>query len=246
MLLNVSGEEPSDSKNYVGVTYDEVCDVIERLLKMRASAIGDDVATALSHYVTMIRRRVMPDMEIQKLCRRIYSKHRAALDLIYEHRPDRQAEIRDALLEMIETDPEFTLDAPSKKIISIFPVSWDRPEPQGGQGSTKTREILSLQFFNSSQFNPNSLAIGLTLRPGDENVRRQIYEAATKTGSPLKPDPKGLSKKWVNLFWKEILHPDDYDDLDFEGIQSRLQEAWSAFKSNEFPLIKDVIDQVPL
>ena len=47
VLLNVSGEEPSDSDFYVGVTYDEVCDVIERLLKMKASTIGDDVATVL-------------------------------------------------------------------------------------------------------------------------------------------------------------------------------------------------------
>ena len=41
----------------------------------------------------------------------------------------------------------------------------------------------------------------------------------------------------------EPFDPDDYDDLDFEGIQSRVQEAWSAFKSNELPLINNVIDQ---
>jgi len=245
VLLNVSGEEPSDSEYYVGVTYDEVCDVIERLLKMRASTIGADVATALSHYVTMIRRRVMPDREIQELCRRIYSKHRAALDLIYEHRPDRQAEIRGFLLKMIEADPDFTLDVSDKTWIRFYPVSWGRSELQRGTWDKSAMMVL-FQFQNSSQWNPNSLGLGLWVGPGDENVRRQIYEAATKAGSPFTPSPKVLSGKWVNLFWKEILHPDDYDDLDFEGIQSRLQEAWSAFKSNELPLIKDVIDQVPL
>jgi hypothetical protein len=242
VLLNVSGEEPSDSKYYVGVTYDEVCDVIERLLKMRASAIGDDVATALSHYVTMIRRRVMPDMEIQKLCRRIYSKHRAALDLIYEHRPDRQAEIRDALLEMIETDPDFTLDVSDKTWIRFYPVSWGRSELQRGTWDKSAMMVL-FQFQNSSQWNPNSLGLGLWVGPGDENVRRQIYEAATKAGSPFTPSPKVLSGKWVNLFWKEILSSADYNDLDLEAIQSRLQEAWSAFKSNELPLMIKLIDQ---
>jgi len=246
VLLNVSGEEPSDSEYYVGVTYDEVCDVIERLLKMRASTIGDDVATALAHYVTMIRRRIMPDAEIQELCGRIYRKHRAALDLIYEHRPDRQAEIRDALLEMIKADPDLTLDRSSKDFIRFLPKSWDRPELRGGKGWTRTGRMLLFEFWNSSRWNPNSLSLRLTLGPGDENVRSQIYEAATKTGSPFTPSPKGLSDKWVNLFWKEILSSADYNDLDFEGIQSRVQEAWSAFKSNELPLIKDVIDQVPL
>lgn len=243
VLLNVTREKPSDSKYYVGVTYDEVCDVIERLLKMRASTIGADVATALSHYVTMIRRRVMPDREIQELCRRIYRKHQAALDLIYEHRPDRQAEIRGFLLKMINEDPAFTLDVSDKTWIRFHPVSWGRPELKVGQGWTKTRMIVLFQFANSSQWNPNSLGLDLHIGPGDENVRRQIYEAATKAGSPFTPSPNGLADKWVPLFWKEILPTADYDDPDFEKIQSRVQEAWSAFKSNELPLMINLIDQ---
>ena len=243
VLLNVTGEEPSDSEYYVGVTYDEVCGVIERLLKMRASTIGDDVATALSHYVTMIRRRVMPDREIQELCRRIYSKHRAALDLIYEHRPDRQAEIRGFLLKMIEADPDFTLVVSDKTWIRFYPVSWGRSELQRGTWDKSAMMVL-FQFQNSSQWNPNSLGLGLWVAPGDENVRRQIYEAATKMGSPFTPNPKDFYG-WVGLFWKEILNAAVYDDLalDFERIQARLQEEWSAFKSNELPLMTNLIDQ---
>ncbi len=247
VLLNVSGEKPSDGA-YVGVTYDEVCDVIERLLKMRASTMGNDVATALTHYVTMVRRRVMPDEEIQELCTRIYRKHQLALDLIYEHRPDMQAEIRDALLEMIKADPtEFTLDVSNKTWIRFRPVSWGRPELQRGQGWTKTGMIVLFEFFNSTPRNANSLGLRLTLGPGDQNVRRQIYEAATNTGSPFIQDPRGLSTKWVKLFWKEILPTaewEEYEDsLDYESLRSRLQEAWSAFKSNELPRIKEVIEQ---
>lgn len=186
----------------------------------------------------------MPDREIQELCRRIYSKHRAALDLICEHRPDRQAEIRDALLEMIEVDPDVTPDESNKTMIRFRPVSWDRPEFQRGQGWTKTSMIALFEFFNSSQWNPNSLGLRLTLGPGDEDVRRQIWEAATKGGSPFWPDARGLSTGWPGLFWKEILSAADYYDLDLEAIQSRLQEAWSAFKSNELPRIKQVIDQL--
>jgi len=247
VLLNITGDPPSDSEHYVGVTYDEVCQVIERLLKMRASSIGDEVTIALSHYVTMIRRRVMPDAEIQELCGRIYRKHQAALDLIYEHRPDRQGEIADVLLKMIEADPAFTLDVSHKAtVIRFVPDSWkDRPKLQQAQGWTKTRRILLFEFFNSTSWvYANALALALTLGPGDENVRRQIYEAAEKTGSPFTPSPKGLHRRHQFLFWKEILQPADYDDLDLEAIQSRLQEAWSAFKSDDLPRIKQVIDQL--
>ncbi|HLA82184.1 MAG TPA: hypothetical protein VJP78_11310, partial [Thermoleophilia bacterium] len=242
--LNVNGEEPSDSEYYVRVTYDEVCEVIERLLEMRASTIGDELATALSHYVTMVRRRVMPDTEIQELCRRIYRKHQLALDLIYEHRPDRQAEMRDALLKMIEADPDFTLDRSSKDFIRFHPVSWARPELQRSRGWTRTGMILLFEFWNSSRWNPNSLGLKLTLGPGDEGVRRQIYEVTTQAGRPFTLGTKGLAEKWLKVFSKEILSSADYDDLDLEAIQSRLQEAWSAFKSNELPRIREVIDRV--
>ena len=188
----------------------------------------------------------MPDKEIQELCRRIYSKHRAALDLIYELRPDRQAEIRDALLEMIGADPDLTLDASTKTFIRFRPVSWDRPELRRGQGWTKSGMMVLFEFDNSPSWKPNALGLGLWIGPGDEKVRRQIYEAATRAGSPFTPNPKGLSVKWVSLFWKDILSPTDYGHLDLEAIQSRLQEAWSAFKSNELPFMNDAIDQVPL
>ena len=186
----------------------------------------------------------MPDTEIQELCRRIYRKHQLALDLIYEHRPDRQAEMRDALLKMIEADSDFTLDRSSKDFIRFHPVSWARPELQRSRGWTRTGMILLFEFWNSSRWNPNSLFLRLTLGPGDESVRRQIWEAATRAGSPFTLDERGLAAKWLGLFRKEILSGADYDDLDLETIQSRVQEAWSAFKSNELPRIREVIDQV--
>jgi len=243
VFLNVTGDPPSDP-HYVGATYDEVCQVIERLLKMRASATGDDVAMALSHYATMIRRRVMPDEEIQELCRKIYRKHQAALDLIYENRPDRQGQIADALLNMIRADPAFDLDVCQKAVIRFVPGPWkDRPELQQAQGWTRTGRILLFEFFNSASWVTNGLALALTLGPGDEDVRRRIYEAAEKIGSPFTPSPTGLRKKHQFLFWKEILSTADYDDSDFETIQARLQEEWSAFKSNELPLMINLIDQ---
>ena len=254
VLLNVTGEEPSD-RWYVGVTYDEVCEVIERLVKMRRSTIGDDLAMALSHYVTMVRRRVMPDAEIQELCRRIYRKHQVALDLIYEHRPDLQAEIRDALVEIIKADPTLTLDpSTDKSHIRFYPTSWGRPELQR-RDKRRVKMMVLFSLWNSTREKPNMLGLRLALDPeiGDEGVRRRIWEAATRAGSPFTPDPKslstelGLPTKWPTLFWKDIVSTaewEEYEDsLDFESLRSRLQEAWLAFKSNEVPRIKEVIDQ---
>ena len=193
----------------------------------------------------------MPDEEIQELCTRIYRKHQLALDLIYEHRPDMQAEIRDALLEMIKADPtEFTLDVSNKTWIRFRPVSWDRPELQrGDKRRIKTSMMVLFSFWNSTPQKPNMLGLRLALGKGDESVRRQIWEAAGRAGSPFTVGPEAAlpTDDWTDLFWKDILNTaewEEYEDsLDYESLRSRLQEAWSAFKSNELPRIKEVIEQ---
>ena len=43
----------------------------------------------------------MSDSEIAELCRKIYARHQRALDLIFEHRPDLQADLADALGALI-------------------------------------------------------------------------------------------------------------------------------------------------
>jgi hypothetical protein len=186
----------------------------------------------------------MPDKEIQELCRRIYRKHRAALDLIYEHRPDRPAEIRTALLSMIEADPDFLLDHSSKDWIRFLPNSWKgKADLQKGQGWTRSGMILLFQFVNSSRFNPNSLAVNLCLGPGESDVRQKICDAALSASSPFDADAKGVSRKWVRLLWQDRLAAPDYDDLDLETALSRIEEAWQNFKSNDLPLVMDVIDR---
>lgn len=250
VLLNVTGELPSD-REYVGVTYDDVCEVIESALKTGTPTIDNDVATALTHYVAMIRRHIMPDDEIQQLCRRIYRKHQAALDLIYEHRPDLQALIRDALVEIIKADSALTLDGSTDKShIRFFPTSWDKPELRRADNTSryKTNMMVNFSFLNSVREKPNMLRLRLTLRQGDEDVRRRLWDAAVGAGSPFTPDPEGLPSDWPALFWKDIIGTAEWEDLedslDFERIQLRLQEVWSALKSNELPRMIEVIDRL--
>ncbi len=240
VLLNVTGEEPSDSDYYVGVTYDEVCDVIERLLKTRASAVGDDVRIALSHYVTMVRRHVMPDNNLQELCRKIYARHRQALDLIFEYRQDLQSELRDALAEIIEAEEAFTLDGASKQYTRFLPISWDTQKLRRGEGWTPSRRMLMLQFINR----PNSLTLTAHLGPGDQDVRREVFEVVQTAGAPFRPSTKTLTAKWLQLYDKPFLKPADYDDPDTERLVSRITQLWEEFKAGDLVTIRESLEGV--
>ncbi len=95
LYLTSDGESPRGEARemYLPVDYGLVCKILESLVDNRASTLGPDVVTVIRHYTQMLRRHIVSEFDIAELCRRIYQKHRRALDLIYEHRPDQQASI---------------------------------------------------------------------------------------------------------------------------------------------------------
>jgi hypothetical protein len=88
IYLTRERESPSDER-FIACGYDQVCDLVEQLVDLNGSMIGG-VRIVIEHYAEMLRRHIVTESEISELCRRIYAKHKQALDLIYEHRPDRQ------------------------------------------------------------------------------------------------------------------------------------------------------------
>lgn len=116
LFLTPDGGEPSDP-SYIPISYDLVCRLIEELTEMRASTLGPDIQVMMRHYTRMIRRYIMENEELAELCKKIYKRHQRALDLIYEYRPDQQAEIRELLDTLIKSCPECELDTSSKTYI---------------------------------------------------------------------------------------------------------------------------------
>ena len=97
--LTSDNEDPSD-ETYVRVDYSELVALIDETLRRRAEQLAPEVRSFLGHYVEMVRRHIVEESDVQQLCRVIYERHRRALDLIFEHRPDRALEVKEALVAL--------------------------------------------------------------------------------------------------------------------------------------------------
>ena len=93
------------------MSYRDVLDIIEAA--KAKTMLLPDVELLVDNYTETIRRDVVGDERLEQICTEIYSKHRRALDLIYEHRPDRvsslAATIR-AWAEQRDTEGKLVLD----------------------------------------------------------------------------------------------------------------------------------------
>jgi hypothetical protein len=206
--------------------------------------MGNDIYTLMRHYVNLVRRHLVSNSEIAKLCQKIYKQHRQALDLIYEHRPDLQLEISEFLQQMIKDSVEeknIVEDYSDKKYIRFAPKEWDDlPFQKTCRHWTGSNRILLFEFVNE----PQNLRLHLVIGPGDVKTKKAISEVM-KT---LKLSGKHQLKEtgWTHIRKQEILKPSDYVDEDLENLQEKIKSIWGKAFNYEIKLIREAISRLQL
>ena len=173
LYLTPTGDEPSHEA-YLPLSYGLVCEVLDGIADSQLSVLNTDLQTLITHYTGMLRRHIVGDSEIARLSRQIYRKHQRAIDLIYEHRPDVQAEIRTILDSFINDNPELQRDSGGKNIIRFVVQGWDTPTLLTSEGWTRSKRILMFEFWN----NPSNLTLGLVVGPGSEEAREKTVQCS--------------------------------------------------------------------
>jgi hypothetical protein len=193
----------------------------------------------MTHYTQMLRRHIVSDSEIAELCRRIYRKHQKALDLIFEQRPDQQAEIRDLLEKIVRETPGLLLDHCSKGYVRFASELWDIPQLKSGSGWTSSGRMLLFEFENLT----GVLTLRLHIGPGPDETRQKLLDIARTNQPPLKAASKSLNQKWNSIYSKSFLKAKDYEDADSEHLEKEIRKHWAEFIGSDLPKIMDVIKE---
>jgi hypothetical protein len=241
LYLSPEGDEPSHEA-YIPIGYLTVCEVVERLTESRSSTMGADVRTLMVHYTQMLRRHIVAESEIAKLCQSIYRKHRRALDMIYEYRPDQQAAIRETLEKLIQGSGGLTLDHSSKSYVLFAPTQWDNsPELKSGKGWTQSGRILLFEFVNV----PDRLQLRLYIGPGPDAIRQSLFEMAKMhpSPSPFHLGSKSLGLKWNSIYSRTFLTSKDYEDAADEQLAEEVSKHWKKYADTDLPAILGAVRQ---
>jgi len=238
VYLTVEGDNPSDNE-YIPLSYSEIVLIIERLIESKKDKLGSEILSFISHYKDMLRRYIMKDSEIQELCRRIYQRHKKALDLIFEYKPDKLSEIYDCLVEIIKKDSDLILDDSSKSYIRFISKSLDFI-PKQGEGWTKSKRILLFEFENTTE----GLFLNLTIGPGSGDIRKILYNKAKENTSIFNKSERKLTPVWFKIYKKSVLKPKDYEDKDIEEIKTILEKKFEEIKKTNLRKIAKKIKEI--
>lgn len=232
IFLTPEGISPSD-ESYIAADYKTVCETVERLAEKRASTLGPDVRMLMVHYSQMLRRHIVNESEIAELCRRIYKKHRLALDLIFEHRPDQQAVFRDILENLINSNPNLRLDTSSKSLIRFTAVEWDVPLLLQAQGWTKSGQTLLFEIYIKQE----ELSLAFYIGPAPEYVRLALFNMAQTDTHIFKSQSKSLHARFNSIYRKKLLKLKDSDEEQDSDFEQQIRKTWNEFIENDLPKI---------
>jgi hypothetical protein len=234
IYLTPEGELATDPR-YAAMSYAQVCVVLEQITSTNSYSVDDDVRIGLRHYAEMLRRYVVAESEISDLCRRIYEQHREALDLIYEHRPDRQSFVHQLLEALITGNPELELDTSSKSVVRFWVKKIDAPLLRQSENWTPSKRILLFEFDNG----PRELKLRLYIGPGPSHLREKLYDIA-RTKKPLKP-LDAFRPKWNAIFNCHFIRAESYEkpESEFEEI---VNKQWRQFLATDLPAIVAIVE----
>ena len=237
LYLTRDGNAPTFDR-YHAVSYTQVCQIIEKILEDHSSTLGNDIAVLLEHYTQMLRRHIMSDSGVADLCRSIYQKHKQALDLIFEHRPDQQEHINDYAKLLIANEASIKPCFSKKSYIQFNPVAWDGSPLYQGQ-------YPMCPWFLYFQFNsdPDNLLIALLMTPGKRSYRDRLFEVAQANNFPGCPATLTRLKGqggWSRLYEKTVLKSADYETTQ-EEIELIISRKWVEFLRDDLPNITQAI-----
>ena len=234
VYLTIEGDEASEDE-YLSINYHDIIKIITHIIDNKSASIGEKILIFISHYREMFRRYIMENSEIQEICKKIYKKHKKALDLIFEYKPDKILENHDFIIDVIRKRSEIILDSESKKFIRFIPKSLDFIK-KDGDGWTKSKRILLFEIYNDS----NGINLYLIIGPGPKEIRNKIYHISRDNKLINFNVNRKLTPRWFAIYKKNILRAKEFENNDREDLKRLIGERLNDIFTKEITRIVNI------
>jgi len=234
IYLSIYGELPTDD-SFVPIDYGSLVETLESVLKNPIVSPSPEARSLISQYCQMVRRHFMAESDISRLCAQIYKKHKRALDLIFEHRPDDQSRVAEILRELVRKEIGLVEDISSKLYPRFACTDWEIPDLKNGSGWTTSGRMLLFEFNNKK----DQLTLNLYIGPGPEETRQKLLNMALSDEGIFKPASRTLNAKWNSIFSRKFLSSNDYEDIQENQLEQKIELQWKDFVGKELPLIRE-------
>ncbi|EGQ9073001.1 PD-(D/E)XK nuclease family protein [Vibrio parahaemolyticus] len=238
-FLTPTGIDSEHNENWQPISYHVIHKVLSNIIHRYKSLLSTSVRFSVEQYLQMLERHILDDSEIIRLCQLIYSKHKHALDLIFEHKPDKVAQIQGLIMDYFKDIPEdrnIELEKCNKSTVRFVYKDFDRYNLNITSDNPDTGLTRVLVFEIIIRI--DSVRITVLMGPGQQAFRSGVYEYVKEHCKLLKGKQKVMSPKFSGLFSFNLIAKNKYDDIDdIDEIKSQLYKQLNSFFKNQYPTI---------
>ena len=240
----VMPDDPEEREHWTAISYTDVLRLVEGAIAPEGNSANEDVVAFLRQYAITLRRNIVSEVsnDVHALARRIYRKHKQAIDLIIEHQeryePNYVTEGFWMVREAIGKQPlwrEARCDRPYARFVS---ADW-----------TGYEELIlddwpySLLLFELRVAGTGAELYFSMARGGDEAIRTKIFDRVKENLDTFNCNQPGYTDGFIRLHTVgDILEEADYESWwDEEKTRETVAKRLDNFCRNEFVGINEVI-----
>lgn len=241
VFLTPNGDIPSDEENWLISNYGFVTNILEKSMELKKESLNLNVKYFIEQYLEILRRYIVGDLDLEKICREIYYKHQKALDLIFEYKPDIFSDIAFCINGIIDNNLKVIKDDSNKTYIRFTTQNLDKIVKKNGSTWTSTNRILLYEIQNRN----NRVVIKLYIGPGDDLLKIKLHDIALKDKSLFNAADNSRGKSYTLIYSKELLSKSYFEkyENDFEEIEKKIKLELDKFFDGDIKLIDNFIEQ---
>lgn len=238
VFLTPENTIPSD-ENWTNFSYTTIALLIDNILKYKRDLLNANILNFIEHYNIILKRYLVGNSEIEIICKQIYKKHKDALDLIFQYKPDIASDISDLVQSLIGRKKELIIDSAGKTVIRFTTETIERKIPKISEGWLKSKRLLAYEFYNYD----SRLALRLYIGPGEKQYRENLFSFLATKKELFALTSRTLSKKWHCVYQKEFLKKKDFEEKDYDELEKIVKTKWNEFVKEHLLEIDNYIEK---
>jgi len=209
VYLTPGKESPSDEESWQSLSYSEIVEILEGVFEDNKDRLLPDVSMLIQNYIDILRRDIVEDTELNRICNEIYRKHRKALDLIYNHSDMGTNPTMRALTDVLEelaNEGKVEYDVKDRHIFHTPVMTGFLPKLKDPVSSWGTQYTYNYWFKTEPERIAFVFEIGFW---GIDEETRKKMDGFINTRNPRKKKETDRYKRVETTKWVDLTDLDD-------------------------------------
>jgi hypothetical protein len=234
VYLTPQGDPPTSTHEaYIPYSYIRFAENLEKIIEIHGPSLNDKILNYLNDYMSVLKRTIMKNDNLNELAVELYKTHKATLDFIFENKPDEEIKIRELFEDKVK-NMGWVLGSKNKGYVRFLtPILKDIiPTYKYSNGwPNKEAFLFEIDFYWSS--NKKTLVFKTCISPGDEDTRVILKEVLSSVEGAAKP----WGEKWVCHFIKN-------QKFSWEKLEQLTENEQRAEIDKIWPEIEEIVLKV--